>query len=49
MIKEGVPECPLFGGNNNALGPTTVSAVRISEVVASQRLPMHYKYWVFNP
>ena len=33
----------------NALGPRMVSAVRSLEVVASRRLPMHYKYEIFNP
>ena len=33
----------------NALGPQIVSAVRSLEVVASRRLPMYYKYGVFNP
>ena len=33
----------------NALGPRIVSAVRSLEVVASQRLPMYYKYGIFNP
>jgi len=33
----------------SALGPTIVSAVRSLEVVASRRLPMYYKYGIFNP
>ena len=33
----------------NALGPRLVSAVRSLEVVASRRLPMYYKYGIFNP
>jgi len=33
----------------SALGPRIVSAVRSFEVVASQRLPMYYKYGIFNP
>ena len=33
----------------NALGPRIVSAVRSLEVVASRRLPMYYKYGIFNP
>ena len=33
----------------NALGPRIVSAVRSLEVVASWRLPMYYKYGIFNP
>ena len=33
----------------SALGPTIVSAVRSLEVVASRRLPMYYKYRIFNP
>ena len=33
----------------NALGPRIVSAVRNLEVVASRRLPMYYKYGIFNP
>ena len=32
----------------NALGPRIVSAVRRLEVVASRRLPMYYKYAIFN-
>ena len=34
---------------NNALGPRVVSAVRSLEVVASRRLPMYYKYGIFDP
>ena len=33
----------------SALGPRIVSAVRSLEVVASRRLPMYYKYGIFNP
>jgi len=33
----------------NTLGPRIVSAVWCLEVVASWRLPMYYKYWIFNP
>ena len=33
----------------NALGPRVVSVVRSLEVVASRRLPMYYKYGIFNP
>ena len=33
----------------NALGPRMVSAVRSWEGVASRRLPMCYKYGIFNP
>jgi len=33
----------------NALGPRIVSAVQSLEVVASWRLPMYYKYRIFNP
>ena len=33
----------------SALGPRIVSAVRSWEVVASRRLPMYYKYGIFNP
>ena len=33
----------------NALGPRIVSAVWSLEVVASWRLPMYYKYGIFNP
>ena len=33
----------------SALGPKIVSAVRSLEVVASRRLPMYYKYGIFNP
>ena len=33
----------------NALGPRIVSAVRSLEVIASRRLPMYYKYGIFNP
>ena len=33
----------------NALGPRIVSAVRCLEVVTSRRLPMYYKYGIFNP
>ena len=33
----------------NALGPRIVSAVRNLDVVASRRLPMYYKYGIFNP
>ena len=33
----------------NALRPRQVSAVRSLEVVASRRLPMYYKYGIFNP
>jgi len=33
----------------NALGPGIVSAVRSLEVVASRRLPMYYRYGIFNP
>jgi len=33
----------------NALGPRIVSAVRSLEVVISRRLPMYYKYGIFNP
>ena len=33
----------------SALGPTIVSAVWSLEVVASRRLPMYYKYGIFNP
>ena len=33
----------------NTLGPRIVSAVRSLEVVASRRLPMYYKYGIFNP
>ena len=32
-----------------ALGSRIVSAVWSFEVVASQRLPMYYKYGIFNP
>ena len=32
----------------NALVPRIVSAVRSLEVVASRRLPMNYKYGIFN-
>jgi len=35
--------------SKNALGLRIVSAVRSLEVVASRRLPMYYKYGVFNP
>ena len=33
----------------NALGPRIVSTVRSLEVVTSWRLPMYYKYGIFNP
>ena len=33
----------------NALGPRVVSTVRSLEVVASRRLPMYYRYGIFNP
>ena len=33
----------------NTLGPRIVSAVWSLEVVASRRLPMYYKYGIFNP
>ena len=33
----------------NALGPRIVSAVQSLEVVAFWRLPMYYKYEIFNP
>jgi len=33
----------------NTLGPRIVSAVCSLEVVASRRLPMYYKYGIFNP
>ena len=33
----------------NTLGPRIVSAVRSLEVAASRRLPMYYKYGIFNP
>jgi len=33
----------------NALGPRIVSAVQSLEAVASRRLPMNYKYGIFNP
>ena len=33
----------------NALGPQIVSAVWSLEVVAFRRLPMYYKYGIFNP
>ena len=33
----------------SAFGPRIVSAVRSLEVVASRRLPMYYKYGIFNP
>ena len=33
----------------NALGPRIGSAVRSLEVVASRRLPIYYKYGIFNP
>ena len=33
----------------NTLGPRIVSAVRSLEVVASRRLPMYYRYGIFNP
>ena len=33
----------------STLGPRIVSAVRSLEVVASRRLPMYYKYGIFNP
>ena len=36
-------------GCKNALGPRIVSAVWSLEVVASRRLPMYYKYGIFNP
>ena len=51
-VKVWFPECPLFGDKNTLrkrLGPRIVSAVRSLEVVASRRLPMYYKYGVFNP
>jgi len=32
----------------SALGPRLVSAVRSLEVVASRRLPLYYKYGIFN-
>ena len=32
----------------NALGPRIVSAARSLEVVASRRLPVYYKYEIFN-
>ena len=32
----------------NAFGPRIVSAVRSLEVVVSRRLPMYYKYGIFN-
>ena len=49
-VKVWFLECPLFGGKircKNALGPRIVSAVL--EVVASRRLPMYYRYGIFNP
>ena len=33
----------------NALKPRIVSAVQSLEVVVSRRLPMYYKYGIFNP
>ena len=33
----------------NALGPRIVSAVWSLEVVATRRLPMYYRYGIFNP
>ena len=33
----------------HALVPRIVSAVRSLEVSASRRLPMYYKYGIFNP
>ena len=35
--------------SKNTLGPRIVSAVWSLEVVASWRLPMYYKYGIFNP
>ena len=50
-VKVWFPECPLFGGRNTLQKRfgTKVSAVRSWEVVASRRLPMYYKYGIFNP
>ena len=44
-------ECPLFGGKytlKKRFGTKDGVAVRSLEVVASRRLPMYYKYGIFN-